>query len=213
MRSKSSSLASGSTEDSRVMPRESRSSSPNNKKPPLSTSDLPSLVQRFVLGTQTEPFPNDDYHVALIPHGPWTTDNFLRRAATQDQFLFLPLTWRELLGKLEEDIKRSTSSTKKVMEFGDVSVNFITMEVKRSERLIRLTKQQFKLLKFLMQAPEQVFSRDELLNRVWGYDHYPSTRTVDNHILVLRRKLESSPERPVYFLTVHGIGYKFTLRT
>jgi two-component system alkaline phosphatase synthesis response regulator PhoP len=68
---------------------------------------------------------------------------------------------------------------------------------------------EFKMLNFLVQRPGQVISRDELLDEVWGYDNYPCTRTVDNHILRLRQKLESDPGRPVHFLTVHSAGYKF----
>jgi len=64
-------------------------------------------------------------------------------------------------------------------------------------------------LKFLVQNAERVISRDELLNEVWGYQNYPSTRTVDNHILKLRQKLEKDPANPVHFRTVHGMGYKF----
>ena len=72
-----------------------------------------------------------------------------------------------------------------------------------------LTAQEFKTLKFLVQNPERVITRDELLNEVWGYQNYPSTRTVDNHILKLRQKLERDPANPVHFRTVHGVGYKF----
>jgi DNA-binding response OmpR family regulator len=75
--------------------------------------------------------------------------------------------------------------------------------------VIGLTAQEFKTLKFLLQNPERVISRDELLNEVWGYQNYPSTRTVDNHILKLRQKLETDPANPVHFRTVHGMGYKF----
>ena len=213
MRSKSSSFVSGNSHGySHTTRRENRLGLQADREPVLGTPDLPSLVQRFVLGTQTGPPQNEDYDVALIPRQLPAADIFLRRPATKDQFLFLPLTWRELLGKLEENIKRSQSSPKKLVEFGEVRVNYMTMEVIRSERLIPMTKQQFKLLQFMTQSPEQVFSREELLNHVWGYHHYPTTRTVDNHILVLRRKLEPSPARPVHFLTVHGIGYKFILR-
>ena len=72
-----------------------------------------------------------------------------------------------------------------------------------------MTAQEFKLLRFFTQNPGRVISRTELLNEVWGYDNYPSTRTVDNHVLNLRPKLESEPADPVHFRTVHGIGYKF----
>ena len=83
------------------------------------------------------------------------------------------------------------------------------MEVIRDGQAIGLTAQEFKTLKFMMQNAERVISRDELLNEVWGYQNYPSTRTVDNHILKLRQKLEKDPANPVHFRTVHGMGYKF----
>ena len=210
MRSKSSSLGSDN-EFPQEPRRQDRLGLPGAVEPALDTPGLPLLIERFVLGSQSGHLPDDDYHIALVPRE-HPADIFLRRPSTKDQFLFLPLTWRELLGKVEEDIRRLQSPPTKVVEFGQVRVNFLNMEVRRSERLIPMTRQQFKLLQFLTQSPEQVFSRDELLNHVWGYHHYPTTRTVDNHILALRRKLEFSPAHPVHFVTVHGIGYKFVLR-
>jgi DNA-binding response OmpR family regulator len=72
-----------------------------------------------------------------------------------------------------------------------------------------LTTMEFKTLQYLIQNARRVISRDELLNEVWGYENYPCTRTVDNHILRLRQKLERDPARPAYFRTVRGAGYKF----
>jgi DNA-binding response OmpR family regulator len=72
-----------------------------------------------------------------------------------------------------------------------------------------MTAQEFKLLRFLSRSVDRVVSREELLNEVWGYQNYPSTRTVDNHILRLRQKLEPDPARPRFFVTVHSAGYKF----
>jgi DNA-binding response OmpR family regulator len=83
------------------------------------------------------------------------------------------------------------------------------MEVTRNGESVMLTAQEFKTLKFLVQNAERVISRDELLNKVWGYQHYPTTRTVDNHILKLRQKLEREPGNPTHFRTFHGMGYKF----
>ena len=74
---------------------------------------------------------------------------------------------------------------------------------------VSITAQEFRLLKFFTQNPGRVISRTELLNEVWGYQDYPSTRTVDNHIWRLRLKLETDPGKPVHFQTVHGAGYKF----
>jgi DNA-binding response OmpR family regulator len=93
--------------------------------------------------------------------------------------------------------------------FGDVIVNVPTMEVCRNGRIVALKYKEFQLLVYLMKNPRRVISRDELLKDVWLYQSYPSTRTVDNHILRLRQKLESKPARPAHFITVHGAGYKF----
>jgi hypothetical protein len=96
------------------------------------------------------------------------------------------------------------------LAFGDVKVTFSSMEAQRNGETVILTGLEFKTLKYFAQNPRRVISRDELLNEVWGYENYPCTRTVDNHILKLRQKLEKHPSRPVHFRTVHGIGYKFT---
>jgi DNA-binding response OmpR family regulator len=93
--------------------------------------------------------------------------------------------------------------------FGDVKVSFSSLEASRKDEPVVLTSLEFKTLKYLSQNARRVISRDELLNEVWGYENYPCTRTVDNHILRLRQKLESDPSRPVHFRTVHGAGYKF----
>jgi DNA-binding winged helix-turn-helix (wHTH) protein len=95
------------------------------------------------------------------------------------------------------------------LAFGDVRVNFLSMEVHRNGEPVALTALEFKTLKYFLLNPRRVISRDELLNEVWGYQNYPCTRTVDNHILRLRQKLEQVPARPFYFRTVHGAGYKF----
>ena len=83
------------------------------------------------------------------------------------------------------------------------------MEATRAGRVVPLRTQEFKIVRYFAEHPGRVISRDVLLNEVWGYNNYPSTRTVDNHILRLRHKLEPDPARPQYFLTIHGVGYKF----
>jgi DNA-binding response OmpR family regulator len=94
-------------------------------------------------------------------------------------------------------------------EFGGVTGCFSTMEIHRNGRPVILTCKEFKTLAYLIKNPRRVISRDELLSEVWGYANYPSTRTVDNHILKLRKKLETEPARPKHFHTVHSSGYKF----
>ena len=112
-----------------------------------------------------------------------------------------------VLGKAAERFKSVIGAS--TVEFGEVTVNFSTMETLRKGEPVVLTAKEFKTLKYLIQNARRVISRDELLNEVWGYENYPCTRTVDNHILRLRQKLERDPSRPVHLRTVHGAGYKF----
>jgi len=94
-------------------------------------------------------------------------------------------------------------------EFGRVTGCLSAMEVHRNGRPVTLTCKEFKTLAYFIKNPRRVISRDELLNEVWGYENYPCTRTVDNHILRLRKKLETQPAHPKHFHTVHSSGYKF----
>ena len=100
-------------------------------------------------------------------------------------------------------------SAEDTFEFGEVNGCFSTMEIYRNGRPVILRCKEFKALAYFVKNPRRVISRDELLNEVWGYENYPSTRTVDNHILKLRQKLETEPARPKHFHTVHSAGYKF----
>jgi DNA-binding response OmpR family regulator len=102
-----------------------------------------------------------------------------------------------------------TADTDSVVVFGDVVVDLSSHEVRHRGQPVVLTALEFKTLKYFMQNARRVISRDELLNEVWGYENYPCTRTVDNHVMRLRQKLERDPSNPVHFRTVHGAGYKF----
>ena len=104
------------------------------------------------------------------------------------------------LGSLENMIRKVD---------GDVRVSFSSMDASRKGEPVKLTRLEFKTLKCFVQNSRRVIARDELLNQVWGYENYPCTRTVDNHILRLRQKLERDTCRPFHFRTVHGVGYKF----
>jgi two-component system, OmpR family, alkaline phosphatase synthesis response regulator PhoP len=101
------------------------------------------------------------------------------------------------------------SNATDTFEFGGVKGCLSTMEIHRNGRPVTLTSKEFKTLAYLIKNPRRVISRDELLNEVWGYDKYPCTRTVDNHISKLRKKLEAEPAHPMHFHTVHSAGYKF----
>lgn len=99
--------------------------------------------------------------------------------------------------------------SKGVAVFGNVAIDFDRMELRRCRTTIYATVLEFKLLKFFVDHPEYVFSRQQLLGAVWPDRKHKSERTVDNAISHLRRKLEEDPPCPIYFQTVHGVGYKF----
>jgi DNA-binding response OmpR family regulator len=138
------------------------------------------------------------------------SDKVLLLELGADDYVTKPFSPRELLARVRAALRRTTrAGSGDAIAFDGISADFNKMEVIRDGQTVGLTAQEFKTLKFMAQNAERVISRDELLNEVWGYQNYPSTRTVDNHILKLRQKLEKDPGNPVHFRTVHGVGYKF----
>jgi two-component system alkaline phosphatase synthesis response regulator PhoP len=138
------------------------------------------------------------------------SDKVLLLELGADDYVTKPFSPRELLARVRVALRHShRKEPSPTIKFGSVTVDLAKMEVTKEGGIVELTAQEFKTLKFLLQNAERVITRDELLNTVWGYQNYPSTRTVDNHILKLRQKLEQDPSNPVHFRTVHGIGYKF----
>jgi DNA-binding response OmpR family regulator len=127
-----------------------------------------------------------------------------------DDYVTKPFSPRELLARVQAAIRRTRRmQVRPSASFGDVQVDFARMQATRKGVPVVLTAHEFKLLRFFLDNAERVLTREELLNEVWGYNSYPSTRTVDNQILKLRQKLESKPAEPVHFCTVHGAGYRF----
>ena len=127
-----------------------------------------------------------------------------------DDYVIKPFSPKELVARVRAVLRRSRRSAPvEQLTFGDVFVDFQKMEVFRGGRPVALAPQEYKMLKYFSQNPERVVSRDQMLSEVWGYNSYPSTRTVDSHMLNLRQKLEKDPGNPVHFITVHHVGYKF----
>jgi two-component system alkaline phosphatase synthesis response regulator PhoP len=128
-----------------------------------------------------------------------------------DDYVTKPFSVRELMARVKAVLRRSstTAPLQETYRFSDVEVNVRSNEVRRNGELIDLSSKEFALLAYFIAHPVETLSRDRLLDAVWGYENYPSTRTVDTHIVHLRQKLEPNPEEPRFILTVHGSGYKF----
>jgi DNA-binding response OmpR family regulator len=129
-----------------------------------------------------------------------------------DDYVTKPFSPRELMARVQAAIRRQrkpVASAPAVYSFGTCTVDFSKMMAVRDKEEVTLTALEFKLLRFFTENPERVLSREALLNDVWGYQSYPTTRTVDNQILKLRQKLEIDPTSPKHLVTVHGAGYKF----
>ena len=172
---------------------------------PQPSSDFPARHER----TNFEP---DNYQIAFVsfPNGQDRASGNAQRAGRMGRLFLLPLTWKEFVTRVRGGLAQSnTYQDNKIVRFGEVSIDPLSMEVRRSDCPVSLTAMEFKILNFFVANPNRVFSRDQLLNEVWGYENYPCSRTVDNHVLKLRQKLELEPAEPVHFRTVHGIGYKF----
>jgi DNA-binding response OmpR family regulator len=127
-----------------------------------------------------------------------------------DDYVTKPFSPRELMARVQAAIRRQRRPTQSaVYRFGECEIDFEKMTAKRAGTPVVLTSHEFKLLRFFTDNPERVLSREVLLNEVWGYNSYPTTRTVDNQILKLRQKLEPDPTNPMHLLTIYGAGYKF----
>src|SRR5271168_4514208 len=128
-----------------------------------------------------------------------------------DDYVTKPFSPRELMARVQAALRRPQKHTLTTVtySFGACEIDFAKMSAKRSGKPITLTAHEFKLLKYFVENAERVLSREELLNEVWGYNSYPTTRTVDNQILKLRQKLEPDSADPHHLQTVYGAGYKF----
>jgi DNA-binding response OmpR family regulator len=129
-----------------------------------------------------------------------------------DDYVTKPFSMAELMARVRALLRRSPAGLAATLKFADVEVDFRSHTARRAGRAVEMTRKEFALLRFLASREDVVVTRDELLNKVWGFEAYPVTRTVDNHIASLRAKLEADPARPVFIQTVHGVGYKFAAR-
>jgi DNA-binding response OmpR family regulator len=132
-----------------------------------------------------------------------------------DDYVTKPFSVPELLARIRSIFRRVQQSKAgdlpDTLEFGSVSIDFKRFEARKSGRILELSRKEFGVLRLLAARLGEVVTRDELLDEVWGYNQYPTTRTVDNHIALLRSKLEEDPSQPCHLITVHGVGYRLVL--
>ena len=134
-----------------------------------------------------------------------------------DDYVTKPFGTRELMARVKANLRRRNiseeasyeSTDKDVLSFGKLTIDLKRFEVKKDGRILDLTLREFELLKFLASQKTQVFSRETLLEKVWGYEDFGDVRTVDVTVRRLREKLEDDPSKPAYILTKRGVGYYF----
>ena len=129
-----------------------------------------------------------------------------------DDYVTKPFSLRELLARVRSMLRRTRpvpAKRSQLFEFGDVCVDFKRQAVKKAGRPVELSAREYRILAYFIDHAGEMLSREQLLREIWGYDAFPTTRTVDNHILRLRKKLEDEPESPRHILTQRGAGYVF----
>ncbi len=158
---------------------------------------------------------NTDIPILFLTAKDSTQDKIhgLRKGA--DDYLTKPFHLEEFLLRVRVLMRHSLKGTKdeenlQMYAFGSNEVNFLTYKANCHKGEINLTKKEAKLLKLLIERNNEVVSREQILQFVWGYDVFPSTRTIDNFILAFRKYFEENPKKPKYFHSVRGVGYKFT---
>jgi DNA-binding response OmpR family regulator len=128
-----------------------------------------------------------------------------------DDYVTKPFSLRELDARMKAVLRRFEQGAKKhdTYAFDDIRINFIKFEAFKKDALLKLSSREFEILRFFIDHEGELVTRDMLLDEVWGYDIFPTTRTVDNYILNLRKKIEDDPAHPKHLLTVYKAGYKF----
>jgi len=129
-----------------------------------------------------------------------------------DDYVTKPFSVRELIARIRARLRRSAKTVEEGLTryaFGNVELDFKKLQAERLGQAVELTPREFEILRLLIQCRGELVTRDRLLDEVWGFDNYPTTRTVDNFIMKLRKKLEDDPSNPTHILSVYGEGYKF----
>ena len=140
------------------------------------------------------------------------SDKVLGLELGADDYVTKPFSIREFQARIKALLRRTSqknNTDQDSFSFGSVHINFKRQEAAKNNQPIKFSVKEFEILRFFIDHEQEVVRRDTLLNEVWGYDIFPTTRTVDTFILNLRKKIEDDPAHPRHLLTIHGAGYKF----
>jgi DNA-binding response OmpR family regulator len=140
------------------------------------------------------------------------TDKVLGLELGADDYVTKPFSITELLARVRAVLRRAGSQKSTAADsvrIGDIDVDFKLHQARRAKTRIEFTAREFELLRYFVQHTGQVVTREQILNEVWGYEEFPTTRTIDNFVAKLRQKIERAPHAPEHILTIHGSGYKF----
>ena len=154
----------------------------------------------------------NDVPIIMLTARGQEVDKVLGLKLGADDYVTKPFSLMELMARVEAVLRRSEAQKEELdtFEFGDVFVDFRKHEVRRDGSPLDLPARELRLLQYFVEHRQQVVSREQLLESVWGYENMPFTRTVDMHIAKLRKKIEPTPHEPKFVVTVHRVGYKFT---
>ena len=139
-------------------------------------------------------------------------DKVIGLEAGADDYLTKPFGIRELLARIKAHLRRERREDRaaaSIYRVGDMEIDFSHYKITRPGKEWSLTSLEVEILKYMIDHRGEVVTRDALLDKVWGYDKFPTTRTIDNHILKLRKKIEDNPNKPTHILSVYGGGYRF----
>lgn len=150
-----------------------------------------------------------DVPVLMLTARSGDLDKIVGLEAGADDYVTKPFSTGELVARVRALLRRAPAQRQTVLESGDLRIDLIGRRVSRAEAELQLTHKEFNLLAELVRNRGAVMSRDLLLEKVWGYDYFGDSRTVDVHIRWLRQKIEADPSRPDRITTLRGVGYRF----
>jgi two-component system alkaline phosphatase synthesis response regulator PhoP len=139
------------------------------------------------------------------------TDKVLGLELGADDYVTKPFSITELLARVRAVLRRTGSRqiTADTYRIGELEIDFRLHQARRGKQRVEFTAREFELLRYFVTHTGQIVTREQILNEVWGYEEFPTTRTIDNFVAKLRQKIERSPHAPEHILTIHGSGYKF----